>query len=132
MQSRTHLIFESSAFQPFPGEDDETNPGIYGRALSEWLAERLRSLGHEIRRVVPEDFGRLIELAHPDCKLYVAVSSTDHTANEWRVFAFVEFGFLAKLKGSLGGGEAVAKVMTDLERVLAQHSEVHSLREEPA
>jgi hypothetical protein len=131
MQSPIHLICESSAFPPAPGEDDETNPGIYGRALTEWLAEQLRSAGYEVKRLVAEDFGRLIEVAHPGCKLYAAVSSTDDSATEWRVFAFAEFGLLAKLKGSPGGAEAVTKLLTALRSILAQHPEIRSLREEP-
>ena len=132
MQSPVHFIFESSAFPPVPGEDDETNPGIYGRALSEWLAERLRSSGYEVKRSVAEDFGRLIEVAQPGCKLYVAISSTDDSATEWRVFAFSEFGFLAKLKGSPGGAEAVAKLMSTLKGILAASGDVKALREEEA
>jgi hypothetical protein len=132
MRSSVHLIFESSAFPPVPGEDDETNPGLYGRALSEWLAERLGPFGHEVKRLVAEDFGRLIELAHPGCKLYVAVSSTDDSATEWRIFAFSEFGLLARLKGSPGGTEAVAKVMATVKSILAQNSDIRSLREEQA
>ena len=34
------LTFQSSAFPVVKGEDDETNPGIYGRSLAEWLSKR--------------------------------------------------------------------------------------------
>jgi hypothetical protein len=132
MQSPVHLIFESSAFPPVPGEDEETNPGIYGRALSEWLAEKLRGSGHEVRRLVAEDFGRLIEVAHPGCKLYVAVSSTDDSATEWRVFAFSGGGFFAKLRGAPAGAEAVPKLMATLSTILGASPEIRALREERA
>src|SRR5262249_50137227 len=131
MRSRVHLIFESSAFPPAPGEDDETNPGIYGRALSEWLAEELRGVGYEVKRVLAEDFGRLIEVAQPGCRLYVAASSTDDSATEWRVFAFSEFGFLAKLRGtSSGGTEPVSKLMAALKNIRSASSKIGALREE--
>jgi hypothetical protein len=42
MKQTPLLEFESSAFPVIPGEDDETNPGIYGKALAQWLAEQLR------------------------------------------------------------------------------------------
>jgi len=132
MQSPTHLIFESSAFPLVPGEDEETNPGIFGRALSEWLADKLRGAGYEVKSLVAEDFGRLVEVAQPGCKLYVAVSSTDETAAEWRVFAFSEFGFLAKLKGSPGGQEVVSKLMSALKEILSGSAEIRALREEAA
>src|SRR5689334_9001633 len=124
MLSPIHLICESSAFPPVRGEDDETNPGIFGRAFTEWLADRLRSESYEVKRLVAEDFGRLIEVTHPGCKLYAAVSSTDDSATEWRVFAFSEFGLLAKLKGSPGSADAVTKLMATLKSILTQHPEI--------
>ena len=42
------LEFESSAFLVAPGEDEETNPGIYGKALAQWLAEQLRAAGFSV------------------------------------------------------------------------------------
>ena len=130
MQSSVHFIFESSAFPPVAGEDEETNPGIFGRGLSEWLAEQLRGAGYEVKRLIAEDFGRLIEVAQPGCKLYVAASSTDGTAAEWRVFAFAEFGFFATLKGAPSGAEAVSKLMAALKGILSASSQIRALREE--
>lgn len=132
MQSPVHFNFESNAFPPVAGEDDETNPGIFGRGLSEWLAEQLQGAGYEVKRLVAEDFGRLVEVAQPGCKLYVAASSTDETATQWRVYAFAEVGLLAKLRGSPSGGEAVLKLMADLKRILSANSQMRALREEPA
>ena len=132
MNSPLHLIFESSAFPPVPGEDDETNAGIYGIALVAWLADQLGRAGYVVKRLVAEDYGRLVEVAHPDCKLYAAVSSTDDTALKWRVFAFSEFGFLAKLKGSPEGARAVSTLINDLKRILGGNPAIKALREEAA
>jgi hypothetical protein len=132
MDSPIHFIFESSAFPPIPGEDEETNPGIFGRGLSEWLAEQLRGAGYEVKRLVAEDFGRLVEVAQPGCKLYVVASSTDDTATEWRVFAFSEFGLFAKLMGAPSGAEAVSKLMTALRGILTVSPQIRALREEAA
>jgi hypothetical protein len=35
MKQTPLLAFESSAFAVIPGEDHETNPGIYGKALAQ-------------------------------------------------------------------------------------------------
>jgi hypothetical protein len=35
--------FKSSKFQVEPGEDEETNPGLYGRQLARWLKARLET-----------------------------------------------------------------------------------------
>lgn len=47
------LSFESSAFPVTPGEDEETNPGIYGRELASWISEQLRAVGLHAGSVIP-------------------------------------------------------------------------------
>jgi hypothetical protein len=51
------LTFESPAFAVAPGEDEETNPGIFGKALAQWLAGQLRDAGFATGEVIAEDFG---------------------------------------------------------------------------
>ena len=61
MRQSPLLEFESSAFEVAPGEDEETNPGIFGKALAAWLAEQLSSAGYTTREIIAEDFGWAIE-----------------------------------------------------------------------
>jgi hypothetical protein len=49
------LRFESSAFAVTPGEDQETNPGIFGRALASWVSEQLIGEGFNAGSVIAED-----------------------------------------------------------------------------
>jgi hypothetical protein len=51
------LDFESSAFVVKPREDAETNPGIYGKSLAEWLCNQHRAAGVPAGDVGAEDFG---------------------------------------------------------------------------
>ena len=129
MDSSPHLIFKSDAFTPIPGEDEETNPGIFGKALVEWLAQTLTARGYTIDRTLPEDFGRLIQVKEPSCRLYVAASSTDETATEWRVFSFAEAGLLVRLKSK--GAERAEKVhalFEELRAILSLESRIQDLR----
>ena len=49
--------FKSSLFEVEPGEDEETNPRLYGRQLANWLRTRFLSLGYPVEEVIPEDWG---------------------------------------------------------------------------
>jgi hypothetical protein len=131
MGTSQHLIFESKAFAPVDGEDEETNPGIYGKALVDWLATQLPHLGYPVERLVAEDFGRLIQVASPDCRLYVAVSSTDDTATEWRVFCFTEGGLLRRLFGkATASADARDKLLDALQRIIQSNPSVIGCRKE--
>ena len=54
--------FLSNRFKPVVDEDENTNPGIYGQELSEWLAEKLKNTGYAVKEIVPEDWGWCIVL----------------------------------------------------------------------
>jgi hypothetical protein len=75
MQSARHLVFRCSIFAVEPGEDAETNPGVYGKALANWLASELRAKGRTIRGCLSEDFGRLVHVAHPPLRPYAACAN---------------------------------------------------------
>ena len=57
------MIIRSEKFQPLCNEDKEiVNPGMYGKALAEYLRHALENDGYEIEFVCPEDFGWWIEI----------------------------------------------------------------------
>src|SRR5204863_4211217 len=76
MKQSPLLIFECAAFAVIPGEDEQTNPGIYGKSLALWLAERLRSAGFAAGAIIAEDFGWCIPVDSKPHSLYVACAGT--------------------------------------------------------
>jgi hypothetical protein len=130
MPTSPHFIFRSNAFPVEPGEDAEVNPGVYGKALSGWLAAELSRAGYEVKRALAEDYGRLVELGAPSGRLYVAASSTDESATEWRVFAISEQGLLTRLRGGPGSREILGRITPTLRKLLVAHPGIHDLQED--
>lgn len=129
MKQSPLLDFESSAFPVIPGEDKETNPGIYGKALAQWLAEQLRSAGVPARDVIAEDFGWCVPVeSQPHC-LYVACANGER-ADHWRVCAFVEGGVMARFLGKDKGAESLAALYAAVRRCLESEPSVRGLHEE--
>ena len=76
----TGVTFQSAFFAPLPGEDHETNPGRYGRALALWLAAELRA----------EDFGWTVVISRQPFLLWLGCGNVDGSADTWRVFPVAE------------------------------------------
>ena len=132
MTQSPFLEFESSAFAAVPGEDEATNPGIYGKALAEWLASQLRAAGLSAGNVIAEDFGWCIPVAASPQQLYVVCASTQEAPNEWRVFAFAEGGWAARLLSKDKSAESLTSLFTAVRSCLESHPNIRGLREEPA
>lgn len=130
MATTPQFIFKSAAFPPEPGEDEEVNPGIFGKALANWLASELPKQGYTVRGQVAEDFGRLVELDAPRGRLYVAASSTDETATEWQVFGILELGLFARFGGGVDPAQTIGKLAGSLRTILGGSPQVRELSEE--
>jgi hypothetical protein len=123
------LEFESSAFAVSPGEDDETNPGIYGKALALWLAEQLRTVGVPTGEVIAEDFGWCVCVDSKPHSLYVACANAEET-DHWRVFAFAEGGAMARFFGKDKSAAALEALFSSVRRVLEAEPDIRGLHEE--
>jgi hypothetical protein len=123
------LEFASDAFPVIPGEDEETNPGLFGKSLAEWISLRLSEKGLPVEELVPEDFGWCVPVLFPPYRGYVACCVASETNSEWRVFAFVEGGLLRRLFGADGREEALNTLFSTLKSCLEDSAEVRDLRE---
>ena len=55
--------FTSKLFTVEAGEDEEVNPGRYGRQLATWLKAQLEQRGYGVEPVITEDWGRCLMLS---------------------------------------------------------------------
>ncbi len=100
MQGPNHVI-RTREFPIQPGEDAETNPGVFGRALAEYLAAQIRSRGVGVEGIVPEDFGYCIMLKRKPLRLWIACSNRAERTDEWTAFAVAESGLLGRFVGNV-------------------------------
>lgn len=130
MKQSPLLLFESSAFAPIPGEDRETNPGVFGKALALWLAKQLTAAGFTPGEVFAEDFGWCVPVDSKRHALYVACANNDGASDQWMVFTFAEGGLLTRLRGKDTRTESVASLFAAVRRCLESSPSVHGLHEE--
>jgi hypothetical protein len=53
----TQVEFRSPKFPPYDGEEEEINPGLWGKRLTEYLAQKLRDRGIDTGEMIIEDWG---------------------------------------------------------------------------
>ena len=123
--------FQSELFEIEEGEDEETNPRLYGRNLSDWIREKFIGLGYEVEEVIPEDFGWLVLCQRNPYLLGVScVSHVDYEqmneddpapkADEvtWCCMVFVEVPFFKRLFGKPDTSQGTEKLDRELKAML--------------
>lgn len=97
MSSGPQVTFTADFFKPIAGEEEETNPGRYGKALAQWLAERLKERGVSVEGVIPEDFGWVVMVSRKPFLLWLGCGNTDGSTTEWSVFPVAEITALQRI-----------------------------------
>ena len=122
--------FRSARFELEPGEDEDINPGIYGKQLAEWLKARLEDRGYRVEPIINEDWGRCLMCSRDPFRLWVGCANmTDLSVSPgvtppkeqitWHCFATAEVLFWKKLFRKMETEPVVAKLHADLGAILA-------------
>ncbi len=57
---KTQVEFRSRKFPPYEGEEEQINPGLWGKRLAEYLVQKLSERGIKTEKIVAEDWGYYI------------------------------------------------------------------------
>lgn len=123
--------FRSTLFKVVPGEDGETNPYCYGKALATWLKLKLSDCGYDVEEIIPEDWGWCVMCSRKPYLVWVGCGSiVDDDLNEdatdppspesivWHCFPVVEVPFLRKVFRAGGARPALERLAEELEKIL--------------
>ena len=125
---RTHLEFRSPAFPATPGEDEEINPGRYGKRLASYLAAALPSLGFDVLGCNAEDWGWRIDLRNKAFPLWIGCGNYEDFEDGFLCFIEPSRPFVRRWLTKTSTAETVERLASALERALQAHGEVLSLR----
>jgi hypothetical protein len=130
--------FTSDLFELEPGEDEEINPGIYGRRLAVWLRAQLEQRGYTVERIINEDWGRCLICSREPSLLWVGCGNIGENPGQdssfkaivWHCFTVAEVPFWKRIFKNPETAAALAKLDADLRSVLDAQPDIN-LVEEP-
>jgi hypothetical protein len=128
------IYFRSSLFQVEEGEEDEVNPGRYGRQLARWLQVRFAAVGYFDTEVIAEDWGWCVMLQRDPFMLWIGCGNMDTDDDVfdplkeperivWHCFVTGELPFWQRLFRKVDP-EAVKKVEGHLAQIIHEEPQV--------
>ena len=142
--------FKSDLFQIAKGEDDETNPGCYGKELGIWLSGKFKALGYDVEEVFPEDWGWVVMCSREKYLLWIGCgtlfgddfyehydpdSPPDGQDVTWHVFPVIEVPFFyfkswfRRLFGKLDTNQPLQKLNEELKNLLETEPQIEFCEE---
>lgn len=124
---KTEVTFRSDKFPAYDREEDQINPGLWGKRLAEYLVEKLAGTGVETEEPIPEDWGWYIPIKNDRFRLAICCGHQNGDDDEFLCFTDPATPIIRKLFKKIDATEELGRVTTELERILSADSEIRDV-----
>jgi hypothetical protein len=125
---RTHVEFRSDAFPAQPGEDDQVNPGRWGKSLADYLRAEFTARGFSGGDPYAEDWGWGVPIDNEGFPLWIGCGNYDEYPDGFLCFIEPSTPVIRKLFRKIETAAQVEAVAAALDAALSSHPGVHHLR----
>lgn len=127
----SHAEFRSDAFQAYPDEEAEINPGRFGKRLAEFLKAGLDSFDTSTGDLIAEDWGWILPIVNPEFSLFVGVGNYEEYPDGFLVFiepSKPRIRRLPKFWKTLDVSRVVSALQAQLNDILEASPDVRDLK----
>ena len=126
---KTHVEFRSDSFPPYPGEEEEINPGCWGKRLAEFVHHGLKREGIDVIEPASEDWGWMVEIRNAEFPLWIGCGNLDAEPEGFLCFIEPSTPFVRKfLFKKIPTETEVLRVYEALDRILSNEPSIKDVR----
>ncbi len=116
---KTQVRFRSGKFPPTEDEQEQLNPGLWGKRLTEYLAARLAEKGIESGEMNPEDWGWFLPIKTDGPAVALCCGHQDGDDDEFLCFTEPSTPIVRKLFRKVDATPQLTRLVGALEQILA-------------
>jgi hypothetical protein len=120
----THVEFRSDKFPAYEGEEQQINPGLFGKRLAEFLRDKLRIEGIKTREPIAEDWGWVVPVENEDFRLWIGCGHYQEYPDGFLCFIEPHTPFIYKFLKKLDIREQITALQQAVDKVLTEDSGV--------
>lgn len=124
---KTQVEFRSSKFPPYEGEEEEINPGLWGKRLAEYLVQKLAERGIETEEIVAEDWGWYIPVRNEGFRLALGCGHQGGEEDELLCFTDPPTPIVKKLFKKIDATPQLTRLTEALQQILASDPEIRDI-----
>ena len=123
----TQVAFRSSKFPPYEGEEEEINPGIWGKRLAEYFVDKLKGTGVEAEEIIGEDWGWYIPIKNEGFRLAICCGHQDGDEDEFLCYTDPATPIVKKLFRKTDATEQLSRLVAVMTKILASDPEIRDV-----
>ena len=124
---KTQVEFRSSKFPPYDGEEEQINPGLWGKRLAEYLVQKLSEKGIETEKVVAEDWGYYIPVQNEGFRLAICCGHQNGDADQFLCFTDPGTPVVKKLFKRFDATPQLSRLTEAMQQILASDPEIREV-----
>ena len=124
---KTRVEFRSFRFPPYEGEEKQINPGLWGKRLAEYLAQKLAERGIKTGEMVAEDWGWYLPVPNDGFPLALCCGHQDGDADQFLCFTEPSTPVVKRLFKRVDATPQLTRLTEALQQILACDPEVREV-----
>ncbi len=124
---KTFVEFRSSKFPPYEGEDEQINPGLWGKRLAEYLVLKLAERGIQTEEMVAEDWGWYVPVRNEGFRLALCCGHQYGDDDVFICFTDPKTPVVKKLFKKIDATPQLTRITEALQQILAADPEVREI-----
>jgi hypothetical protein len=127
-QPLSHVELRSDLFPPYPGEEEETNPGRHGKRLAEFLVAGLKNANIACEAPVAEGWGWRINVQNDAFPLWIGVGVYEEYPDGFLCFIEPHEATIKKLFKKIDTRGPVEAVQQAMDKALRAEPGIRDVR----
>lgn len=124
---KTQVEFRSAKFPPYEGEEEQINPGLWGKRLAEYLVQKLSDKGIKTDGILGEDWGYYIPVQNEGFKLAICCGHQNGDDDEFLCFTDPASPVVKKLFKTIDATAQLSRLTEALQQVLSSDPEIRDI-----
>jgi hypothetical protein len=124
---KTQVEFRSTKFPPYEGEEEQINPGLWGKRLAEYLVEKLAERGIGTNEMVAEDWGWYVPVQSEGFRLALCCGHQDGDNDEFLCFTDPSSPVVKKLFKRIDATPQLSRLTEALQQILASDPDIRDI-----
>jgi hypothetical protein len=123
----TQVEFRSSKFPPYEDEEEQINPGLWGKRLAEYLVQKFADRGIETEEMVAEDWGWYVPVRNEGFRLALCCGHQNGDDDEFVCFTDPSTPIVKKLFKKIDATPQLTRLTEALRQILASDSDIREV-----
>ena len=124
---KTQVEFRSKKFPAYEGEEDQINPGLWGKRLAEYLVSKLGEKGIKTKEIGAEDWGWYVPIQNEGFPLAICCGHQNGDDDEFLCFTDPDTPIVKKLFKKIDATTQLTRLTEAMQQILASDAEIRDV-----